>query len=145
MKTQVKLQKLWYLLLNQTDFFSILNNSSPFGDNETDFFIFLVQRAGKASWRNGSLQKWIMLFWTELRNTKCVWLEHPIPWFFFSQPIYSPLTWVIPVSAVSFRAVVNYIQHPLKSWILQLCNWLFRVPSAKVETAQTLIRYKHEE
>lgn len=38
MKTQVKLQKLWYLLLNQTAFLPILNNSTLFVDNEKGFY-----------------------------------------------------------------------------------------------------------
>lgn len=32
-----KLQKLWYLLLNQTAFFSTLNNSTLFAVNEAGF------------------------------------------------------------------------------------------------------------
>lgn len=38
MKKQVKLQKLWCLLLNQTAFFPTLNNSTLLGDNEADFY-----------------------------------------------------------------------------------------------------------
>lgn len=37
MKTQVNLQKLWYLLLKKTAYFSIIKSSTFFGDNEVDF------------------------------------------------------------------------------------------------------------